>query len=197
MNKGSTVTVTPLHCYNATALFQRSGSTMSWRNMLLGYAWYGYTDSVTVSVGHVIVVSQHGSLSQVFPLYVEGWTINRRLVTTGGAGAGTTRGVVQTTFSKQFFLNNSFLCKSQKCLETCVNCVWNCVTLLFTPLEGPFSKNIFSKNILLPHMKCKTCSEGDIWKIVRRRITDLKNQGPSKSQYCKKKLSRCIAFYGK
>ena len=94
----------------------------------------------------------------------------------------------ETTFSKQFFLNNyfCFLCKAQKFLKTCVDGVWNCVTPLFTPLEVQFSKNIFFKNTLLPHLKCKTCSEGDIWKILRRRITDLKNQGPYKSQFCKK-----------
>ena len=44
--------------------------------------------AVSVSVGHVTVVSQRGSLSQVLPLCVEGWFINRSIVTTGGAGAG-------------------------------------------------------------------------------------------------------------
>ena len=39
--------------------------------------------------------------------------------------------------------------------------------------------------MFLPHLKCKTCSEGDIWKISRRRIKDLKNQGLYKSQFCK------------
>ena len=54
------------------------------------------------------------------------------------------------------------------------------------PPWGPIFKKYFFKNTLLPHLKCKTCSEGDIWKILRRRITDLKNQGPYKSQFCKK-----------
>ena len=51
----------------------------------------------------------------------------------------------ETTVTKQFFLNYfiSFLCKSQKCLETCVNAVWNCITALFTALEVQFSKNVF------------------------------------------------------
>ena len=44
-----------------------------------------------------------------------------------------------TVFPKLFFL---FLCKAQHCLETCVNCVWNCVTPLFT-LRGPVSKKYF------------------------------------------------------
>ena len=94
----------------------------------------------------------------------------------------------ETTFSKQFSLNNffCFLFKAQNYLEMCVNCAWNCVTPLFTPLEVQFSQNIFFKIVLLPHLNCKTCSEGDIWKILRRRITDLKNQGPYKSQFCKK-----------
>ena len=51
------------------------------------------------------------------------------------------------------------------------------------PPWGPIKK---IKNILLPHLKCKTCSEGDIWKISRRRIADLKNQGLYNSQFCKK-----------
>ena len=90
----------------------------------------------------------------------------------------------ETTFSKEFFF--CFLCRTQKFLEICVNYVWNCVMPLFTPIEVQCSKNIFFKNILLPHLKFETCSKGEIWKISRRRITSLKNQGPYKSQLCKK-----------
>ena len=49
-------------------------------------------------------------------------------------------------------------------------------------------KTFFFKNVLLPHLKRKTFSEGDIWKILRRRITDLMNQGPYKSKFCKKSV---------
>ena len=61
----------------------------------------------------------------------------------------------------------------------------NCKTPLFTPLEIQFwTKKL--KNVLLPQLKRETCSKGDILKILRRKITDLKNQGPNKSQFCKK-----------
>ena len=87
--------------------------------------------------------------------------------------------------SKRFYLNYCFF-KAQNCLETCVNCVWNCVTPLFTPIEVQFSNIIFFKNALLPLLKCWTCSEGDIWMILMRRIMDIFNQGPYKSQFCVK-----------
>ena len=51
-------------------------------------------------------------------------------------------------------------------------------------MRSNFNKKKF-KSVLLPHLKCKTCSKGDILKISRRRITDLKNHGPYKSQFCK------------
>ena len=35
--------------------------------------------------------------------------------------------IFKTVFPELFFC---FLCKAKKCLETCVNCVWNCVTPL-------------------------------------------------------------------
>ena len=38
---------------------------------------------------------------------------------------------VPNTFSLNIFI--SFLLKSQNCLETCVKCVCNCLTLLFPP----------------------------------------------------------------
>ena len=100
----------------------------------------------------------------------------------------------ETTFSKQFSLNNffCFLFKAQNYLEMCVNCAWNCVTPLFTPLEVQFSQNIFFKIVLLPHLNCKTCSEGDIWKILRRRITNILNQGSQVTIF--HKVSGCLAF---
>ena len=82
--------------------------------------------------------------------------------------------------------NVCFLLYAQKCLETCVNYVWYCITPLLTAPWGPIFKKKIAKNIFLPHLKCKTCSEGDIWNILRRRITDLKNQWSYKSQLCKK-----------
>ena len=93
--------------------------------------------------------------------------------------------ILRKVFPGQFLL---LFFKAQKCLETCVNCVWNCLTPLFTSLEVKFSKHIFFKNVLLPHLKRKTFLEGDIWKISRRRITDLRNQGHYKSKFCKKSV---------
>jgi hypothetical protein len=79
-----------------------------------------------------------------------------------------------------------FLFKAQYCLETYIYCVWNCVTPLYTPHQVQFTKIIFFKNVLLPHLKCYTCSEGYIWKVSMRRIGDIFNQGPYKSQFCVK-----------
>ena len=89
----------------------------------------------------------------------------------------------QNSFSWTLFY--FFLWKAQKFLETCINCKWNCVTPLFNPLEVPCSI-FFSSNIPFSPLKCETCYEGDIWNISRRRIMDLKNHGPYKTQFCKK-----------
>ena len=62
----------------------------------------------------------------------------------------------------------------------------NCGTPLFSPLGSNFQKRILLKNVLFPLINCETCSKGNIWKISMRRITDLKNQGPCKSQFCEK-----------
>ena len=62
-----------------------------------------------------------------------------------------------------------------------VNCMWNCLSPLFEVQIK--KKKTFLVNIILPHLKCKTCSEGDIWKISRRIIMNLKNQGPYRSQF--------------
>ena len=53
------------------------------------------------------------------------------------------------------------------------------------PPLGPVFKNIFFffKNILLPYLKCKTCSKVYIWKVSMRRMKDIFNQGP---QFCVK-----------
>ena len=72
-----------------------------------------------------------------------------------------------------FYLMNyffGFLCKAHKCLETCVNCLWKWVTPLFTPFDVKFSTKKIFKNVFLPHLKYKTCSNGYIWKILRRQI---------------------------
>ena len=52
----------------------------------------------------------------------------------------------ETTIAKQFFLNFNycFLFLVWYCLETCVNCVPNCVTQKFTPLRSQFYKLFFS-----------------------------------------------------
>ena len=63
--------------------------------------------------------------------------------------------ISNTAFSELFFL---LLCKAKKCLEKCVNGVWNFVTPLFTPLRSNF--NSFWR--IPPHLKCQTCSEGQI-----------------------------------
>ena len=95
----------------------------------------------------------------------------------------------EVVFSKQFSLNSfsCFLFNAQHCLETSVNCVWNCVTPLLTPLEVQFSKLFFF------FQKCTHSAsemlyllEGDIWKVSMRKIRDIFNQGPYKSQFCVK-----------
>ena len=89
----------------------------------------------------------------------------------------------QNSFSQTFFV--CFLFLALKCLETSVNCMWNCVTPIFTPLEVQFSEEFFFfKNIHLPHMKYETCSErywgeeSRIWKI-----RGLKNHNFAKSEW--------------
>ena len=74
----------------------------------------------------------------------------------------------ETIYLKQFFLNYFvfLFCKAKKCLETCMNCVWNCVMPLLNPLEVKFSKKKV-KNIFLPYMNSETCSKGDIRKIYQ------------------------------
>ena len=51
----------------------------------------------------------------------------------------------ETTIAKQFLLNvhHCFLFIVLYCLETCVNCVANCVTQKFTPLRYEFCKSFF------------------------------------------------------
>ena len=67
------------------------------------------------------------------------------------------------------------------------------------PPWGPIFKNIFfqksnfSKNMLLPHLKCQTCFEGDIWKISIRRMRDIFNQGALQVTILRK-VSRWLAF---
>ena len=51
----------------------------------------------------------------------------------------------ETTFSKQFSLNNffCFLLYTPKCLETCVNCVTKCVTAKIYPMKVLIFQIIF------------------------------------------------------
>ena len=85
----------------------------------------------------------------------------------------------QNGFTKLFFC---FLFNAQHSLETCVNCVWNCVTPLFTPLRLNFQKIFFSKT----YCSLILNAVGDIWTISRRRLTELTDQGPYKSQFSNK-----------
>ena len=75
-------------------------------------------------------------------------------------------------FPELFFY---FFCKARKCLETCVNCAWNCATPLFTPTEVKLKKNIFLKTYssliwnakIVPKVKFERYQEEEslIWKI--------------------------------
>ena len=93
--------------------------------------------------------------------------------------------IFKTDFPKPFFC---FLLIAQNCLEICVNCAWNCVTPLFTPLEVQFSKKKKFKNVLLPHLKCSVTFESYRWEeswifLIRGlKITILR------------KVSGCLAF---
>ena len=92
----------------------------------------------------------------------------------------------KTTFSKQFFLN-SFFCvflfaklkNVQKDAQIVCEIAW-CHYL--PPFRSNFQKIFFSKTYSSFIQNINNCSEGDIWKISRRRITELKNQGP-RAQY--------------
>ena len=92
----------------------------------------------------------------------------------------------ETTFFRNFF--SSFLFEAQKCPETCVNCLWDCVTPIFTPLEVQFSKHIFfsktyssliwnAKPVPKVTFERYQGEESRIWKI--RRLT---NQNFEKSE---------------
>ena len=95
-----------------------------------------------------------------------------------------------TMASNQFFLNYTFIFSLQSskmsrnmrklCLKLC--------NVTIYPPWGSIVKKYLFLNIPLPHLKCETCSKGDICKISRRRITDLKNPGPYKSQFCKQSV---------
>ena len=74
-----------------------------------------------------------------------------------------------------------FLCKAHKCLEACANCVWNCKTVLFTPLRSNFGKYFFQKHTPPPSEMRDLFGR---WHL--KDIKDLENQGPYKSQLCKK-----------
>ena len=72
--------------------------------------------------------------------------------------------------------------------------VWNLRNATVYPPWGRIFKKYMFLNVLLPYLKCETCFEGDIWKILRRQIPELKNQGPYKLQFWRKKISRCFSF---
>ena len=61
--------------------------------------------------------------------------------------------------------------KAQNCLETWVNCVWNCLMSLFTPLEVQFSEEKISKTYSSFIWNAKL-AESEILKDI-----DEKNQG--------------------
>ena len=91
-----------------------------------------------------------------------------------------------TTKSKQLFLN--FFCLfsilSSKMSRSMRKLLVNMRNATIYPPGGPIKKKyILLKNVLLPHLKCKTCYKGDIWNKSRRRNTDLKNQGLTKHNF--------------
>ena len=83
-------------------------------------------------------------------------------------------------------LSFCFLFKAWNCLETSVKCLWNCKSPIFTAFRFNCQKIFNIKNVLLPYLKCQTFSECDICKISMRRIMNIFNQWPYKSQFCVK-----------
>ena len=95
----------------------------------------------------------------------------------------------ETTILIQFFPNIIvlfFIQRSKMSRNIYKLCVKLRNATIYPPWDPIWKKKKKFKKVLLYHLKCKTCSEGDIWKISRRRIINLKSQGPYKSNFCKK-----------
>ena len=74
--------------------------------------------------------------------------------------------------------------KSQYCVMQVKNCVMHIYTQV--KVHNAREKKYFFFHHLFPHLKCYTCFEAGICKILGRRIKDIFNQRSSKSQYCVK-----------
>ena len=91
----------------------------------------------------------------------------------------------ETIFSKQFFLNYLML----NCVETCVNCVCNCVKPLFTTLKIQFSRIFFFWKRTSPWSELLDLLQKWHLKDINEKNHDYFYQGPFKSQYCIKWVS--------
>ena len=97
----------------------------------------------------------------------------------------------EATFSKQFFLNYYFVyfAKLKKCLETYINCIWNCVTPLFITLEVQFKQKIPKHT----PSSSETCNKDNNLNDIKEKNHEFAKSGALKITIFQK-VSRCVAF---
>ena len=93
----------------------------------------------------------------------------------------------KTKFSKQFFWTFfSFFLQSSKMSKNMHKLHVKLRNSTMYPPWGPIVKKIFFHKRIPPLAEMPSLFQCEIWNILRKRVTDLKNQGHYKSQFCKK-----------